>query len=376
MQVNTLLLYGFVIVVSVFFASLYDREVRALNSLNTINGRRTFGQYPPRIRLLLLLTALPLTLLSVFRNGVGVDVNYAYLPDFNNLVVGGYAHSDVGFQLINRVIILFHGSYQFVVATSAIIFLYGTFSLASIFADNLLMMTIILIMSFNYFASFSLIAQFSAIGFLCLSLKYAFIHMPVPSLIFVAIAGSMHSSALIFLPVLLALWLIEKSNRPFAMIGLMSAAVIIVAMFSQFLVTHFLGGTRFGVYLSNPDNQSSLESLSSTSMIIMNWAILFFMFILLVYSPNMKNDPITCFFLLLQIFAAVFSLLQGQIILMVRVLYYFNFFQYISIPFFTYKLQFKLPIRAAIVLAFTSWCLIYPVSGNYYEISPYQSIFG
>lgn len=359
---NQVLPYSLVMLIASLIAFLYDCSVD--ESDNTVKS--VFRRY-----VLLILTILPILLIAGCRGlAVGVDNKYVYYPEFQMLRYSTYHHSDIGFYTLSKIVYSVTGSYQPFVFVLSLIFISGFYSFATLFKRNVCFITILLFLSFNLFASFSLIAQFTAIGMGLFGLRLLVEDHRVASFVVIVIGSTFHVSELVFLLFwigYIALSCIKPLNLARRILFL---AYVFGALVGIVLIPILASYTRFKHYAT----ATQFSSLSSTSFIVIN-VFITLLVILLYYRTNKFNDNKLLFLLLvMQASGTVLSFFQGQILLLVRMLYYFNIFQCFIVPASIQYVENKLVrnvLRIAVIGSFALWVLLYPFSQNAYDVLPY-----
>ena len=146
------------------------------------------------------LSFLPLTAVSALRYQVGADwpIYDAY---FHSINTGGKAFTEIGFVLLNKFVYLF--SHDVVALTLVVSVLIGIFVFKAIFDQSVnapISILMYVILSF-YFISMNEIRQSLAIAIFLYAFKYICQRKPLHYFLLIALATSIHLSALVFIPV-------------------------------------------------------------------------------------------------------------------------------------------------------------------------------
>lgn len=362
-------IYIIMILSIILFSFIYD-ICRTGKEIVTRNRTIVFWK-----RLSLLLVIASLLIPGILRYGIGTDYGL-YSGEYYVYEITGYSRHDFGFRFLERLTQNLHLGFYGLIAITFTIFILGSVLLISELSDNLMISILLLIFSYNYFISYSLIAQYTALGCVCLFLKYMIHDKYVISLIWLFIAGSMHSSAYIFILVFLAYILLSKIKKAREKILLSSLLLLLLSVvIGKIAVLSIVYNTRFSGYI----NDASYSSLTSTSFVVINIITASYMVIAFLIKPYLKKDKLLNLMFLLQIIALIFSLLQGEITLIFRLIYYFSFFQIVSLQLFTKKLFAKettcVMVEFLILISFIIWFILFPFDGDYYNTFPYISIF-
>lgn len=188
--------YCIMLAMTVFLASaaLFFPEERQLKLQN--NGKIILLR---QRHILMFLSFLPVFLVSAFRYKVGVDyMSYTYI--FQNINEGKSAHTEIGYQLLNRLVGLYTDDAQWIYAVVAAISLglifYGTYRYSVKPAFSFF-----LFITMGYlFSSFNILRQYVAIALIYASLKWVKENRFFPYLIICLIAMTFHKTAIIMIP--------------------------------------------------------------------------------------------------------------------------------------------------------------------------------
>lgn len=319
------------------------------------------------------LSAIPLIILGSVRYEVGVD-QHSYTKEFYDYAAGKRIHTDRGFRFLNGLIHTLGATDTALFIVCIGILVIGVYSLGSIFKGNLCLTVALFVFSFHYFNAFSLIAQYTAIGILCFAFLAVFLNHGILGLVLTALAGTMHSSSFLFIPVIIAYLILQKIKKRWTFTCMICALVVVGMVSMKYLLPHILANSRFKGYLSDP----KYAALQSTSMIVIGIAVLIFMLVVIAQNELARQDSKILIFFFIQFTHTGLSLIQGDVILLFRLIYYFWFFQLFSIPLFTDYIKDRRSrrlIRYAIPFVYLSWEWFFPLKGNYYYILPYRARF-
>ena len=315
-------------------------------------------------------SATPLFFIEAKRDEVGADY-VLYKNEFNYINSGhGYVHSDVGFQVLNKLVACMGLGYHGLFTILALLLVSGVYAMAASLSLPLFPVVYLFIVSFNYLQSFSLIAQYTAISFLCFGFACLFCNKKVFAIFLFFLAGLLHSSAFIFLCFVILYFLLQNSKRPYRLCIISLIFVCGLSVLGSKFIPVLLAKTRFAVYYTQ-DN----TSLNSTSLLIINVFVFLMMALICLMETSVRRDIIFMLFFVIQCVGFISALLQSSIPLMVRMVMYFSFFQIYAIPYSINKIT-KKSVRytfcLVVFVAFLLWFIIFPISGNYYEILPYK----
>lgn len=304
-------------------------------------------------------------------NHVGTDTGL-YVDEYYRLInhTGWYVHSDWGFQQLNLIVGEFTKNSSVFLSICAGIAIFGFYYLASMFRQALTLEVILFILSYNYFQIYSLIAQYVALGFLFIGIRFLLENRYLPALLFALVAGFMHSSAWVFLLLFLFKIVMDMTANAYRWSIASLSCLVVFSLFAGQILPWLLRNTRFSVYYHRDDS-----SLNSTSFVIINLAVLAFMTLIVFLEPWIKDSSLFQFFYVIEACGTACSLLQNQVPLMVRMVIYFSAFIPVSIPLFINALERKDLKRMFVILvlgSFAVWFLLFPVRLNYYNLFPYE----
>lgn len=356
--------YVLAVSVSFLFSAIYD-----LWKNERLTERRTRGGHGIGL-LLVVLAALPYFYFQAGRNELGVDyplyereffyINYDY----------GWVHSDVGFRELNRVVFLLGGNAKTMFAVVALIQTIGVYALAVVVDIPLSAFSLLYFLTFNYLQSYSLIAQYTAIGLVSLAFALMFKKHHVLSLVLLLAAATVHSSSVIF--IVLFIWYIVflqvDKKRRFILFSFGLAALL--GVLAPAVAPLVLRHTRFYAYFS-----LNFSFLNSTSMIIINIAVVALMLLVERFSGCAQSSELFAFFSFLMFLALTISLLQPVIPLMVRFAMYFSFFSVYAIPIALKEIpsnKVQKCMYVAVLFLYLVWLIEFPIAGNYYQVIPYR----
>lgn len=364
-MLDYLLAMGF----SFLFSFLYDLNHNSLTSLTGSEKKNNIWLTVRGIAFVIL-AGFPFLYLQAKRNELGADYQL-YSREFIYINTGsGYVHTDLGFQELNKLVYSLGGDYKAMFATVAVIQTIGIYSLAVCSNIPLSMFSLLYFFSFHYLQSYSLIAQYTAIGLICLAFSFLLKRSYIPSFILLAIATTVHSSASVFFAYFFFFLLLKRTKSRSRLTALYVTIVVVFAGVAGKLFPVILKHTRFGVYYSR-DN----TDLNSTSMIVISALVVFLMVSVYMAEEKARSSLSYNFFLAIQLMALFSSLLQPVVPLMVRMAMYFSFFEIYAIPLALKTIsgkQLRFIGYTVALFVFVAWFYMYPVSGNYYQVIPYK----
>lgn len=304
---------------------------------------------------------------------VGADTRL-YLQEFSTIVhhSGGYVHSDWGFRRFNMLVGLFSMNGNIFLLVCSGIAIFGFYYLASYFQGTMGISVLFFITSFNYFQIYSLIAQYTALGFLFIGTRFLLERKYAVAYIFVLLAGFMHSSAWIFIVFFVIKTAMDIMNNAWHLSLVSLAGLVCFAIVAKGVMPIILKSTRFAVYYQRDD-----INLNSTSILLISLAVLAFSTLVFAIRSAIRNNSKYQLFYIIVIFGVICSLLQNQVPLIVRMAIYCIAFYPIVIPLFIQALpreDLRVAASVLVIAAFAAWFFIYPLRLNYYEVFPYEAV--
>jgi len=193
-----------------------------------------------------ILSLLPFILVAAFRNEVGTDWNI-YVKYFETINANGETFNEIGFNIINRIAYLISDNFMVLIAMVAVITY--SFIFKAIYDQSVIVPLSILIyvISSDFFISLNQMRQAIAIAIFLYSLKYVYKRKPIQFFLWIAIAATMHVSALFYLPVYFMYN--KKINLKFQIIFLLSN-IILLPIISK-IMRVIISKTRYDWYFGS-----------------------------------------------------------------------------------------------------------------------------
>lgn len=314
-----------------------------------------------------LLSALPLFFISAFRYRLGTDYMYTYVPEFYHVLMNDKNHYPIGFYLINRGIQIFTQDPTWLFVVCAFIFIFFVFQ--SIYKNSScpILSIAFLLISGHFFLYLNLMRQYVAMAILLFSIQYVIDKKPVPYIICVLIATSIHATAIVFLPI----YLFSKIKTGIKWSWFVVALTAIFASSISSVFYYFLKFTSYEGYVGSQFD----THLQARILTIENICILAIFCYAYLQSKHREKLYV---FLNIQVIAVLIFLFTGLLPLMDRVGYYYTFVQIISMPRVLKEINNKLLRNciAIVIIIGLSVLLYYTtiVKGNN-QVIPYNDVF-
>lgn len=311
---------------------------------------------------------LPSFLILALRFGIGVDYFFTYVPIFEKLSLGyNYEDVEIGYILLNKMILLFTDNYYWLFIVTSLIFCYFIFK--SIFEQSqyISISIYIFLTAGLYFYSMNVMRQTIGFAIFLYSIKYIKSKHFKTYFIYIMIASLIHKSSLVYLPI----YFIANLKVDYKSIITISILVAISKQFIFELLVTFLGNTKYSNYISGYYADSSKSMISP----IINVSII--MIFLLFYKKN-KEAIEYRLYLNIHICAFLISLFIGTIPLISRIFTAFYHIEILSIPYLISLIKGKRSKEIATLFVFVFFGTIFCYSvgiknGN--GVLPYRSIF-
>lgn len=157
------------------------------------------------------LSFLPLLIVSAMRYQVGVDYNsYAYI--FDRIGLGQSVHAEVGYKLLNKLVLLYTNNSQAIFAVTSVVTLSLIFCGIYRYSTNP-PLSIFLFVTMGYlFSSFNILRQYVAIAIIFVALKLIKENKFWQFLVLVLIGMTFHKTTIIMIPLFFLLRLRLKQS--------------------------------------------------------------------------------------------------------------------------------------------------------------------
>ena len=317
-----------------------------------------------------LLAFLPLFVVSGFRYMVGRDYLETYVYTFykiaNNIP---NVRIDVGFYFLNKIIIFFGGSYQWIFILTSLVINYIIVKIIFKESINKFMSMYIYICGTLYFFSMNGVRQTISLVLFYYSLKYIE-NRKIKKYFLINIIGmAFHNSAIIFLPLYFCLsrQYSFKKKLIFILCILMSASIL-VPILNNILLT-----TKYAMYINN-SYYNPLEMINLSAIINM------FLFILYeIFSSKNNQDVRYNMYSNIHFLGIIISIFVTKISLAMRIFIYFRYIEFLSVPYLICKIRVCKRKISLIEFGVILFYFVYFVHGVFIEngntVLPYKCIF-
>ena len=314
--------------------------------------------------------------------------NYTVNDAINIFLQLGNNDIEIGFQLFIILCSCISSSAWFMILISSIITytLYGKFVYSNTNNNNYWMATALILSLGYYYYSIPTIRQAMATAVAIQSIEMISNDKKISAIICVIVATSFHTSALIFLPLII----LFGSTRILFYKGYNNCFIF----FALTIILSIILFSGLGVLISNVDVisgrlsryvlHSSIHTLESSNGVYL-WCK-FILYILVIFLTikgknkliNIQKKRMIVYAAFSLMLACIFILLKEYAVIMVRLMYHFDPFSWILIPFVISKLK---NVRVRYMCYFTFIIICYlslyynSLPGASWESVPYEFIF-
>lgn len=320
-------------------------------------------------RIWAVLSFLPLFLIAAFRYDVGTDYIDIYTNYFYTINEGGSKFREVTFNLINRITysIVKDPALMFaVIAFLSLLFYFLAFYQQSV---NPSISIFTFVIGLFYFNSLNQMRQAFAMAILLYAMKYVWKREPIKYFLLVALAFTIHTSALIFIPVYFMYGMRVNVKAHLIIIGV----AIVSYPVMQKIIFFVISKTPFGWYLE------SVFSGQGLSLFLLLFQILALCLMYYCYLAGEKTEDKQFDLMMNMYMLAVCFIIYSAVIPQAdRIAIYMTIISPIMLPKALVRIREKKRRLVVFALFIAVWGtkLIYDVySQGWYDVIPYQTIF-
>ena len=303
------------------------------------------------------------------RYGIGTDYFYTYVPYFYWIGTGKREFSEIGFNLLNKVIYNWFGDYRVLFFVTAFIIL--AFIYKSIWdnSDDILKSVLIIFVGQAYFYSMNMVRQAIAMAIILYAFKYLKNKKYFKLFLCIIVASTFHVSALCMIPILL---LSQLKIKLFTKIIILASLFIFQPIILK-LVEIIISFTKYNWYYTEGLYTEDI----ALSLVIQNVVI----FILDSYFQKIYKDKISDEYKTLSninFLGICMMALSSYVPLIYRIVRYCTIFQILFIPKMLNQseIKFNKSILTALIILLMFACMVYQIilcGGE--AVYPYVSIF-
>ncbi|MDM0466715.1 EpsG family protein [Clostridium perfringens] len=324
--------------------------------------RNTYANILRKISILL--SFLPLFIVSAIRYDVGTDYFYRYVPGFIYIQYGGIETYEKGFILLNKFILLFTSNYQWLFVVTSFIFCFFTYKAIYDQSKGICLSIALLLVTSSYFISLNTLRQCMSVAIFLYATKYIKNRNIYKYMFWIFIAIMFHSSSIIYIPVYFII-----NNKIKYHFKEFIAIVIFMPILAKIFIL-FVNETKYTAYFSSEFNTGKFDLW----MFIINFSVLIFCYIF--YNKG-KNDSEYIIFVNIQFITVILLLFSSIIPLISRIIICFTFSQVIFLPKIINYIKSSLirnSTKILIVILYTIYMANTIILRGYHEVLPYKTI--
>ena len=316
-------------------------------------------------RIVVLFSTLPLLLIAALRYDVGQDYMYTYVPYFLRVQTGTVSEMlEPVFHLINQVVVWLNGSYVWVFAICAALFLW--FLSSQIFLDSPYpVLSVFLVVGMSYYFIFlNAMRQLVGCAILVYSIRYIQRRDFWRFLFCSALASGFHMSCALFLP----MYLLGRARlKPIVVTGI----ALVVLLVSGPIVEGILAIILRSGYR---DYISSAFDTGEKGYVILFINVL----VTLLALWKSRDDQKYKLYFNMQVIAMLLASFSGKIVLIERARWIFGLPSVILVPMALSNIRDKgarILATTAVVLCYCIYIAITVGMQNSNTVLPYRTIF-
>lgn len=344
--------------ICIFFAKNADKTTYSIPRYNSI------------IRLGAVGSALIYISFTGFRQNVGTDYNYTYLPYFHYVYsTGNPGRMEYGFYLLNYIVSRFTSNPTPVFLVCSIIFFYCCYSVILRYSPDIVLSIYLLTGMAYVFVFMNTMRQMVAVSILLYGMKFIEDKQYILFISCVLLAGSFHSSSYIFLTV----YLIVRIPYNFyvlmlaPMIGFVLKPVIVDILQRIISVSHYSN------YVG-----SVFENKEVGFIVIALNLVIYYFSLLVPQIGNQNISNIYKIFVRFQLIAFIFSIISGSIVLSQRIRWIFGLQGFVLLPMALSMIddkRFRTISIIFIIILYAIYIWITVGQRNANGVVPYDSVF-
>ena len=350
-------------IVIMIFASIAVYPIRFKNRKNyRVKSKVLSG--------ILIMTSFLIALLPMgFRYGIGTDYFYTYYPHFFGIANGTMKFSEVGFNLLNKIIYDLTGDYRVLFFITSFIFLYFLYKGIYENSDNLFISTLLIFLTQPYFYGMNMVRQSIAIAIIFYAFKYIKNNRKIVFCVYCVIASLIHSSALLMIPLVFLLNANLSNKKKIGIVIILLVSRPILALGVKYIIMK----TQYAWYYTSRYN----TGVTSNLLIIVNIIIFILNIIYTNRHYKQKNDEYEIL-TNVNFIGLCILILSSYIPLVNRLVRYFSIFQILLLPQI-FKKEENAKVRLVVelftlgVLFIVMYYQIIILKGE--QVVPYRSIF-
>ncbi len=354
---------------SMFFATLAATCERGMAKLKAENSLQYLQSMANSRIFFAICSAVPMILVAALRHEVGTDW-FIYSEHFESINNGGDSFSEMGFNLLNRIVYLIYPDFALMVVVCSVI-TYG-FVFKAIYDQSTSYTFSILFFLLNsqYFNTMNQMRQMMAVAIFLYAMKYIKQRRLLMYLFWILLSCTLHTSAFMMIPLY---FLYGFRISPLLHISSIIAGAILIIPLSRVAV-FLLSKTSYGWYF---------DSIYATTTGFYLIGFVFSVILLMLFDfyyqyGDEKNDKDYNFMVNLYWIATLMVYLSASVPQSSRLAHAFVAPTILCLPKMLLREKFhhRRVVLTILVIVFFAVKLIYDIyQNNWYDVIPYQTIF-
>ncbi|QAA21578.1 EpsG family protein [Sporolactobacillus terrae] len=326
-----------------------------------------------------LLSFLPLFLVSAVRYLVGTDYAGTYQYIYNYVYTDGYHFNLTGetlYALLNRIAIFYSGSdYVGVFALSSLLICGLTFIGLRNQSLNFSYSVLLWIISGFYFWSFNVVRQAIIMAIFVFAFQYIQKREAWKYFTCIIIAAGFHTMALLYLPVYF-MYRLRINFKVMLIILFVFAGFSSIIRQLAYIITSKI--PIFNVYAIRYFESSRFDANTESSISHLFINLAFFILFAIIVSIHDRKRKLSNIWINIQFIALAFTMLSQVLPLANRISRLFEIVLILSIPSITRLIpnkNLRLCVNVGIIFSFILYSFITFYVLRYHDVFPYQTIF-
>lgn len=320
--------------------------------------------------LLFLLALFPVFFISGIRYDVGTDYFYTYVPEFNASLNGAWPYSEMGFNLLIKIIQIFTDDFVWLFVVTSFIFTYFLLRTVIRHSQNYFLSFVVILLSCYYFWSLNNVRQAIAATIIFAGVDCLYSKNPLKYFCHVLAAMLFHYTAVIM--IVPGLFLNIKQIRKHYLFILCS--VVILTPFICKLLEFIASFTKYYYFFTSEYNDGN------PTYVNIFYGLFFFFCSYYLLRDKIKTDNVSYVLLTMQFFyfwICFVSLFIRSSEMILRLSFFFMIFQALFVPHCYKLLKGKRKLFLIVyIFSYEIYMYYYIIMNGFYGILPYRTVFG
>ncbi len=373
-----MLVYIIMTILAVIFSALANNyKIKYKEGLNTQKKTKIDSG-----TILWYLSEMTLIIVAAIRYDVGQDYMYTYVPYFNGLLLGNINKNiEIGFRLLNEFIQFFSKDYIWIFIVCSVIFFHYIYKAIKEQSPMKTLSIFLLVGTTYYFVFLNTMRQMLAVAIFVYAIKFIKERKLLKYLIYMFVASTIHTSALILIPIY---FLYGIKIKPMKAMIILLIAIAIKPVVTN-VILKILEFTKYSYYID------SRFDTNETGFVVLAMNICVLVFALIYARTSQKSnidstadnmkieeDKKYFFFCFLQLLSTLLAWYNDAIPLLNRIRWALGLPIIILIPLIIKREKnqnLRLLYTFVIVVLYTVYALYTVGINNANSVLPYTTIF-